>query len=1098
MAADNHEKIDIEFNKVKCVIHLADIHIRLTKRHNEYKEVFDKLYAGIKKSPEETIIVIGGDVFHSKLDLSPEAVQLASEFLKNCADIRPTILIAGNHDCLLTNAHRLDSLTPIIENLNHSNLFYLKKTGLYGVGNILFNNMSVFDDQSKYINIKNVSKSIKNKYDTTIALFHGPVHNANTDIGYKINNRSMTADFFDGHDLVMLGDIHRMQDIYIEHNVNADEAQEIVASNEWSIVGSNDEDGTVQIRKNWPLIRYSGALIQQNHGEAMLGHGYSIWNIEKRKYSHIEISNDYSYYTIDVEDGVLKTDISNMPPKPKLRVRCKETVATEVKKIITEIRKTKEITDIVYVRVDSEDASKKLKNINTANINKISDIEYQNKLIVNFLQEKYPDIEASTLDTIREVNKSLNEALKKEDNSRNIHWKPKRFEFSNMFSYGENNVLDFTKLNDVYGLFAANASGKSSLFSALCFCVFDKTDRTFKASQVMNSEKMTFSCKFNFEINGIDYFIERKGVRDKKGNVKVDVNFYKIENDKEVALNAEARRSTNEIIRDYLGTYDDFILTALALQGNGGSFIDLGQTQRKELLSQFIGLNLFDNLLSVASDRIKEISGAIKTFSKEDNTKKMAEMLNEIDLLSTKNEEQKNTLKEYKEKTDDLIAQTSLKNREMVALDHNPADIIILNKKKINIEENIIELAEKINNLKKERNEGVEKLNEIVSSLKQYADIDFDKKVREHAIAAQEKNKVEKELEKLKTIIKEKLKKLEHLEQHEYDENCTYCMNNVFVKDAIFTKESLVVDKMKIKELMSAFVDTKTTLSEFEPFLKMKENYDTVKSNGLQLENVISQKELNISRTTGEIEKQKTNLSEIIKEINFYEKSKEIIERNKIIQNEIDKFSSELKNISYKNKSEEEQYLKDYSRRTSLSDQIDSIKQRIEEVEYFETEHTAFQYYNQAIGSTGVPYQIISSIIPQIESEVNNILSQIVDFSLSIETDGKNVNAYINYEERKWPLDLCSGMEKFISSLALRVALINISNLPRSNMFVVDEGFSALDASNFPMVHSLFDFMKSRFDFIIVISHLDAMRDMVDKQLEITKENGFSKINNTV
>jgi DNA repair exonuclease SbcCD ATPase subunit len=851
-------------------------------------------------------------------------------------------------------------------------------------------------------------------------------------------------------------------------------------------------------KKSSPVCRFSGSLIQQNHGELLLGHGFTLWNIDKRKYGHVEITNDYGYYTIDVEDGVLVTDISDMPPKPKLRVKCKETVATEIKKIITEIRKTKEITDIVYVRVEDGNASKKLKNINTANVNKITDVDYQNKLITSFLQERYPDVETSTLDTIRTINKSLNESLKKEDNSRNIHWKPKRFEFSNMFSYGENNVLDFTKLNDVYGLFAANASGKSSLFSALCFCIFDKTDRTFKASQVMNSEKMTFSCKFNFEINAVDYFIERKGTRDKKGNVKVDVHFYKTENDKEVPLNAEARRSTNEIIRDYLGTYDDFILTALALQGNGGSFIDLGQTQRKELLSQFIGLNLFDDLLSVASDRIKEISGAIKVFSKEDNTKKMAEMLNEIDLLSTKNEEQRKTLAKYKDQSNGLIEQISLKNRELVALDQTPTDIDILNKKKIDLEKNVADLMEKIDILKKERNVDVEKLKEINISLKEYDDIDFDKKVREHTSTTNEKNTSERDLEKLKMIVKEKLKKLDHLEQHEYDPNCKYCMNNVFVKDAISTKESLKSDKIKVKALISSINDVKNKLAEFEPFLTMKEKRDTLRSNVMRLENAVSQKELTISRTKGELEKQKTILNDVVKEIDFYEKSKEIIENNKIIQGDIDKLSLDLKNVGYKGKSEEEQYLKDYARRSSLSDQINFIKQRIEEIEYFETEYDAFQYYTQAVGSTGVPYQIISSVIPQIEAEVNNILSQIVDFSLSIETDGKNVNAYINYEERKWPLDLCSGMEKFISSLALRVALINISNLPRSNMFVVDEGFSALDATNFPMVHSLFDFMKNQFDFIIVISHLDAMRDMVDKQLEITKENGFSKINNSV
>jgi DNA repair exonuclease SbcCD ATPase subunit len=142
-----------------------------------------------------------------------------------------------------------------------------------------------------------------------------------------------------------------------------------------------------------------------------------------------------------------------------------------------------------------------------------------------------------------------------------------------------------------------------------------------------------------------------------------------------------------------------------------------------------------------------------------------------------------------------------------------------------------------------------------------------------------------------------------------------------------------------------------------------------------------------------------------------------------------------------------------------------------------------------------VPYKIISDAIPRIEQEVNNILSQMVEFSMSIETDGKNVNVYIKYDDKKWPLELCSGMEKFVSALALRVSLINISNLPRSNFLVVDEGVSALDASNFPMLHSLFDYLKPHFDFIIIISHIDAMRDMVDKQLEIRKIDGFSHIN---
>ena len=95
-----------------------------------------------------------------------------------------------------------------------------------------------------------------------------------------------------------------------------------------------------------------------------------------------------------------------------------------------------------------------------------------------------------------------------------------------MFSYGENNVLDFTKLNGIYGMFAFNRSGKSALMDAMCFTIFDKTARTFKAGHVMNYEKTTFHGKFTFEIADVQYVIERKGVRDKKNNVKDDVNFY--------------------------------------------------------------------------------------------------------------------------------------------------------------------------------------------------------------------------------------------------------------------------------------------------------------------------------------------------------------------------------------------------------------------------------------------------------------------------------------------------------------------------------------------------------------------------------------------
>ena len=122
-------------------------------------------------------------------------------------------------------------------------------------------------------------------------------------------------------------------------------------------------------------------------------------------------------------------------------------------------------------------------------------------------------------------------------------------------------------------------------------------------------------------------------------------------------------------------------------------------------------------------------------------------------------------------------------------------------------------------------------------------------------------------------------------------------------------------------------------------------------------------------------------------------------------------------------------------------------------------------------------------------------MHQIVDFTISLQTDGKNISTYIVYDDKKWKLELSSGLEQFVSSLAIRVALINISNLPRPNFIAIDEGFGCADAENLAVMSTLFSYLKTNFDFIWIISHLDAMKDMVDNRIEITKDNGFSKIN---
>ena len=114
-------KIDIGLKKVKTIFHISDVHIRTIKRHKEYREVFSKVYKEIEKRKDDSVIYLGGDIVHAKLEMSPELIQMTSDFFRSLADLAPTICITGNHDCNLNNRHRLDALSPIIDNLNHPN-----------------------------------------------------------------------------------------------------------------------------------------------------------------------------------------------------------------------------------------------------------------------------------------------------------------------------------------------------------------------------------------------------------------------------------------------------------------------------------------------------------------------------------------------------------------------------------------------------------------------------------------------------------------------------------------------------------------------------------------------------------------------------------------------------------------------------------------------------------------------------------------------------------------------------------------------------------------------------------------------------------------
>ena len=119
-------------NPIK-IAHISDIHFRGLSRHDEYKRISKILFSQLRDH-EVDCIFLGGDIVHSKVqNISPELIEVLSWWFLELAKIAPLHMMLGNHDGLVNNKERQDAISPIVNNLQNSNIFLYKDSGVYPV-----------------------------------------------------------------------------------------------------------------------------------------------------------------------------------------------------------------------------------------------------------------------------------------------------------------------------------------------------------------------------------------------------------------------------------------------------------------------------------------------------------------------------------------------------------------------------------------------------------------------------------------------------------------------------------------------------------------------------------------------------------------------------------------------------------------------------------------------------------------------------------------------------------------------------------------------------------------------------------------------------
>lgn len=1040
------------------VAHFADIHFRGLTRHDEYRKVFTQAFESLKTLKPD-VIFLGGDIVHSKTQgISPELIEILRWWLTSLADIAPVHIILGNHDGLMLNEDRLDAITPIVKTLNDPRILLMKGTGVYPTGVKGYNwcTFCCFD-------VKAWPSLTPPDEGVNLALYHGPVNGSLTDQDWEINGDSIKVDFFKGYDFALLGDIHKRQFLT-------------------------------------PTVAYPGSTIQQNYGEDT-EKGFLFWDIHDKEHfdvKFISLHNPHAFRTIPWLGDVVET-LDQIPEDWKgsrFRIAHKGINQLDFRQLQAAL---KESFDAFEVVSKNESASMSGSEVEiTTSIGKISrndlrSFSQQDKLMTDFVSKL--EIEDEERESLRGLHKDIFKRCVQQAANKSHQWRLRKLTFDNTFGYGEENVIDFDALSGITGIFGKNRSGKSSIPGTLVYSLFNATDRgILKNMHVINNRKTFCRATTDFSVGGEMYRADRQTIKrvSRKGAVSAptNLNLFKIGSDGEPIEDntGEQRRETEKVLRTLVGSMDDFMMTSFASQGEMNAFIREGSTRRKAILTRFLDLQMFDDMLKIAKNEMSEMRGEMKSAPDKNWDILIDEQKDLLESFKEEKSEVEDELEELKEKRDDLKIQlAALPSSEKYTkkqVDDQVKKLNVLEGKSTNFERQIIDVSND--------RDAVSSRLEKIDTIKNQFPID---ELREQAILKGElKGQVELSeaglnLEIQKLNSKKKLaKKLESVPCGDQFPKCPYIKDAHKSSRELDGQKSVVSNvrkelraiKSNLDSLMTAGIDAR--LEKYEQLLQQEQN--------LKLEN--SEMKLQMKELESLHQEVKTSLSagkELLRDMRLRsvdeEKDREVVK----MQEDLTHVETRVSELD--------------GSRLYLTEQISVTNQNCkmlnEEKDRFGAIKSRWEMYStfaQAVDKKGIPLTILSLQLPQINAELTKILQGVVNFDLSLEADGdsNNMDIFIDYGDSKRIIECGSGMEKMIASLALRVALINICNAPRSDVLIIDEGFGALDDKNIEACSRLLISLKKYFTNILIISHVDAVKDIVDNVLDIQKVGKDAKV----
>ena len=277
----------------------------------------------------------------------------------------------------------------------------------------------------------------------------------------------------------------------------------------------------------------------------------------------------------------------------------------------------------------------------------------------------------------------------------------------------------------------------------------------------------------------------------------------------------------------------------------------------------------------------------------------------------------------------------------------------------------------------------------------------------------------------------------------------------------------------------------------------LKESNDH-QTNEMNTKNLILIKQVEIEKIINQIEKMNNQTSDLRKEhseqTQIFEKINkftELCKKYKNINDMMKKNKNDLNEEKKRNQDTNNQLI-------ILGENLKEAERRCKKYEERENDNKIIIELIETIDKKGLIDNILSStVMPRIESNVNELLDQVSEFRIGIEYENGNIKIHKLKGGDVTNIRTVSGYERFVCNMCFKLALnTGFNNFLKTKFLIIDEAFTSCDDDSIRnKLPSLFNYIRDNYKFAIVITHEERIKSNFDEHIEVIKLlNGNSHI----